>query len=277
MPIHPSIAHYLIERRDNYLLDQEDILNTIMVDPAAMLDFLRFMKLDSSEEINLVNIRNSVFRLNPEDLVDLFDNSSIEKTNRQNSINEKFLSALWHHSITTALLAKSLNYRKRTRTSSKLPHLDLYIAGLLHNIGWLIINHLFPDELNTMLVKAEIQDEWDENLEVNCLGMDHTETGALFLEHSSLPPDYCQVVRDHHNPGFSGKLGYYSALIEISAAICPYQVPMEKSLEMVSPYFPNQLVNEEPSRAVLEMKHRYSQHLTQAKTIADKMLTRYFY
>ena len=74
-----------------------------------------------------------------------------------------------------------------------------YLSGLLHNIGKLVIAHVFPAEF-TQLSQLLDQDEAQVLLaERELLGWDHAAIGAFFLETHLIPLEVIAAVRYHHD------------------------------------------------------------------------------
>lgn len=75
-----------------------------------------------------------------------------------------------------------------------------YIAGLLQNVGKVVIAKSFPDEF------AQITENVYENEaqvlahERALLGWDHAEIGAYYLENHKIPAEIVEAVRYHHDP-----------------------------------------------------------------------------
>ena len=104
----------------------------------------------------------------------------------------------WRHSATVGLLAQRFWHRLDARNN--IPADDLYVGGLLHDIGLLLLDQFFHDHFAEVAEVHELSGEplWrDEEL---VLGMDHGEVGALLLGRWALPRSIVQSVAGHHHP-----------------------------------------------------------------------------
>ena len=91
---------------------------------------------------------------------------------------------------------------------------QVYLAGLLHNLGYLLLGHLFQPEffLLNKLVAAnpnvsvrEIEKQMLAQGQVReSVSSGHAETGAWLLQHWNLPPELVLVCKEHHNELYLG-------------------------------------------------------------------------
>jgi HD-like signal output (HDOD) protein len=97
------------------------------------------------------------------------------------------LTAYWVLALGTAELASAL---ARASTKDQAPAADTaYLAGLLHNLGELLLAHLWPQEMNEALRRQSQQPAVGlEAHERALLGTDHWAAGAFLARHWELPP-----------------------------------------------------------------------------------------
>ncbi len=100
---------------------------------------------------------------------------------------------LWHHSFSTAIAARIVA-QKLTGLNKE----DAYLAGLLHDIGKLILLKTAPN-VYTNLVDIVSRDKVgflsEERKE---LGFDHADLGAALLSKWDIPKNIVTAVSDHH-------------------------------------------------------------------------------
>ncbi len=88
-------------------------------------------------------------------------------------------------------LAQSLNIQAPEHT---------FTAGLLHDIGKVVLGSFVEVDAETILQLAIEEQVSFEEAEQRILGIDHAELGAILLESWNLPPSVVDVVRWHHEP-----------------------------------------------------------------------------
>jgi HD-like signal output (HDOD) protein/signal transduction histidine kinase len=101
------------------------------------------------------------------------------------------LPAFWHHSLLTAVLARSLAQVSGTADPS-----EAYLTGLLHDIGILLLLNGFPEQYRKILQEKGNADL--ESQERANLGITHSEAAALLIRCWHLQPEIAEAVSCHH-------------------------------------------------------------------------------
>lgn len=116
----------------------------------------------------------------------------------------------WRHSLAVAVFSQSLG------RIMKFDHelLDqIYLAGLMHDIGVMVFAFIIPDEYRLFLKQVFEKYEPLEVQEYNRFGIDHAELGACFIQKwwKLDEKNCCDPIRKHHLPlteaGNMGKSG----------------------------------------------------------------------
>jgi len=105
------------------------------------------------------------------------------------------MNSFWRHSIACGLVSKKLAEYKGEPNSEKY-----FIAGLLHDIGRLVMCMNLPNRNWEILVRSNFTNEALHLTEAQELGFDHAQLGGALLRHWNLPEVYQEVVEYHHNP-----------------------------------------------------------------------------
>ena len=100
------------------------------------------------------------------------------------------------HSLQVAEAANFLT--ERNPEGSPFLSSEAYIAGLLHDVGKLILREYFPDDFKRVSAYRTIVSCGDTEAERQTLGVDHGEIGALLLEFWNLDENLVEAVRWHH-------------------------------------------------------------------------------
>lgn len=141
----------------------------------------------------------------------------------------------WHHSLYCALLARALAAHSRKANAE-----TLFTAGLLHDIGHLIMLNRIPQEelaAIMMTVQGEASKELND-AERELLGFDHTEVGAHLARQWHLPELIVECIAYHHVPAQAKEHKSAVAHIHIANAIAslPYSdIPTAEDLQRIDP------------------------------------------
>ncbi|MGD9948546.1 MAG: HDOD domain-containing protein [Desulfobulbus sp.] len=105
------------------------------------------------------------------------------------------IDRFWHHSYTNALLARNI--------AQAIDYPDLseaYLAGLLHDIGKLVLWMAFPGSYAPLLLKGvRCHDARLAFLEEEKLHVNHCQAGAWLCEEWHLPTLIADAIRYHHH------------------------------------------------------------------------------
>lgn len=107
------------------------------------------------------------------------------------------LEGFWSHSLACATAARLMgNPQYLVRAFSG----ELHLAGLLHDIGKVVLALQMPDDFRAALALAHERGWplWQAEQEV--LGFDHAELGARLLETWKVAPSTLAAIAHHHRP-----------------------------------------------------------------------------
>jgi len=114
------------------------------------------------------------------------------------------LQYYWNSSLMTAQMAKRC--ASLIKTENEINANQLYLYGLLHNLGVLVLVDRFPQLMTEIFIVAKKHAE--RRLiytEQAMLDMDHHQAGAWLAHKWQLPSEVISVIRHHHYPDFRGE------------------------------------------------------------------------
>src|SRR3569623_1140400 len=120
----------------------------------------------------------------------------------------------WRHSVCCGLAARNLAAQRGERLEDRF-----FVAGLLHDIGSLLIYRKVPELAREALLRCQHNDIPLYRAEQDVLGFDHAAVGAEILRKWKLPEQLQEVVECHHMPGHAGRFPRDTALVHIADVV----------------------------------------------------------
>jgi putative nucleotidyltransferase with HDIG domain len=121
----------------------------------------------------------------------------------------------WRHSLGCAMVCR--------RFSEKLTAVDgekAYMAGLLHDLGFMVNCMAFSKEFAATMEHACREEIPLHEAELATMGFSHCETGQALAEKWKLSDDIVEVIGNHHAVEQSQKAQPLVALVHLSDLLC---------------------------------------------------------
>ncbi|MEO0576527.1 MAG: HDOD domain-containing protein [Pseudomonadota bacterium] len=177
------------------------------------------------------------------------------------------MTSFWKHSLTTAILARNI------MRSLKLRADGVFSAGLLHDMGLLVLFHVQTAQMRDVLQQALEQDE-DRviDMEREMFGFDHTVVGKTIADDWQLPGAIGATIRYHHAPEDADSHCEVVASVALANAIESADQPdddHEGSVAIATPFRESiqRIINIEP------IADREAQMLRSAQSEAEELQT----
>ncbi len=121
-------------------------------------------------------------------------------------IDQINVPSFWRHSVFAALVARGL-----AGVVGVLHPERLFITGLLHDIGRLVMCLEAPEVVKAVMARRDVGADPNQ-VERELLGFDHAELGAALAESWRFPAVMVDAIAHHHRPALASK-GYLEACI----------------------------------------------------------------
>jgi putative nucleotidyltransferase with HDIG domain len=93
-----------------------------------------------------------------------------------------------------------------------------FTAGLLHDIGRLVLVSCFPNQYSVTIAYREEHDCYLLEAERKVLGVDHVDAGMALAEHWNFSDTMRLAIGGHHDPEAPGA-GFLASIIHVADAI----------------------------------------------------------
>jgi HD-like signal output (HDOD) protein len=125
------------------------------------------------------------------------------------------MNRYWRASLYNAVVARNM---ARCCEIDELEIEELFISGLLLNVGKLPLYYSEPDLLLLVEERASVSGLPDYQIERELLGFDHAEVGALLAKSWNFSAQLNRLISGHHAV-FSSDISKQEAIISLSAQL----------------------------------------------------------
>jgi HD-like signal output (HDOD) protein len=194
LPAFPAVAMKLQQALHDRNTRVADLEKMIIGDQALASQILRVANSSFYKGLQRINtIQKAIIRLGVRKVAMLamaVSQRSLYLT--RSPLLSYYTEKLWQHAFASALSSQWLANHSGCKQQAD----DAFMAGLLHNIGQLVILRVI-DELSAN--KQMTSSQMPENLVKELLDSNmHNAQGYVLMKRWNLPDEYCIVARDHH-------------------------------------------------------------------------------
>jgi putative nucleotidyltransferase with HDIG domain len=195
LPTLPLIALEVNRLLLNYEAPMEPLVALLQKDPALIMRILRLVnssfygfksKIQSlNHAVTLLGyntVRNAVVA------VSVIDTLALKQKLKGFDINE-----FWSHSVRVGVLSRFLAVKTRLG-----PAEDAFTAGLLHDIGKVVLANFCPEHLAAILETAQIEKLSFHAAEQRLDSWPHHQIGAFLAQRWMLPEALAKPIQRHH-------------------------------------------------------------------------------
>jgi HD-like signal output (HDOD) protein len=195
LPHFPETIMHLITLTEDPRATITQIAGRIATDPTLTADLLKLV--NSAHYVlpsRVNNILQAVKIVGMKGLRNLLYSYSAQKI-----LGEKYaeMRMLWEQSYRVAFYSFQLARSFRPRADILD---DVYVAGILHDLGQIIVTYLHPDVMEQMERFCNEKDIPTRILERFSFGLNHADVGALIAMKWNFPDQLVQGIKYHHDP-----------------------------------------------------------------------------
>lgn len=196
LPSLPRIFSLLIDLMSDEKSSADDFARVIMKDPSLAARLLRVVNsayYGFRGEIDTIS--QAVVIVGTNDLYALCLGTSVLSAFKSIPIDWVDLPAYWQHSIACGIIAREIGIACELANKERL-----FVGGLLHDIGRLLIYQHLAEQAKSALAHAEENTLLLSESETQILGFNHAGFGGMLIKRWRLPLELDLMIRHHHQP-----------------------------------------------------------------------------
>jgi HD-like signal output (HDOD) protein len=197
-----------------------DVAKVVSADPAVATNMLRIVNsayYGLQVRVSSVSLAISVMGFNMTKKVALKAAVFSSFGKRRDKIQHFDPAAFWKHAVFAGIAARSLAVASSVFKDMHAE--DAYMAGLLHDIGKIILMEKAAPRYLAMLRKTVQTSRTEAEVELEDFGFSHADVGSVLAIKWSLPEDLAIAIRYHHSPAKDPFHRSLSSLIHLADSL----------------------------------------------------------
>ncbi|MBM7063333.1 HDOD domain-containing protein [Pseudomonas sp. UL073] len=220
IPPLPETAQRIIKLRVDPNATVDDITGVVETDPALAAQVVSWAASPYYAAPGKIrSVEDAIVRVLGFDLViNLALGLALGKTLSLPKDQPQQTTPYWHQAIYTAAVIEGLT---RAMPRAVRPEAGLtYLAGLLHNFGYLVLAHVFPPHFSLICRHLEANPHLSHGyIEQHLLGISREQIGAWLMRHWDMPEELSTALRFQHDPDYRGANAAYPNLVSLAVRL----------------------------------------------------------
>jgi HD-like signal output (HDOD) protein len=212
IPTLPLIVSRVMEITANPDSSSQELINLLSTDPALTVKILKIANSAFySMSGRVATLQQATMTIGYKEVRNIVLSSAVFNNFAKLKKVQGFDAHLfWRHSFVTGLASQML------AQGLKIPAGELFVAGLIHDIGKLVMAMALPAEFTN--ISKMTGNVGMENLlaEKHVLGLTHEGVGARLLKRWAFPPHLVAVAGCHHHPSAAGANSIYPLIVHLA-------------------------------------------------------------
>lgn len=193
LPSLPAVVAELLATMDQDDIDTHALAAKITLDQALTAKTLRLANSSFyGMPAKVTSIQQAVSVLGFHAIRTLVTACSVTESFKPAPGNQFDFPAFWRHSIASAVCARVLAPHVRVNPDTA------FTAGLLHDLGTLVLATRFPDDYRRVHAWRRQHDCGAAPAQMAVFGIDHASVGSALARHWKFPAPIQAAVADHH-------------------------------------------------------------------------------
>lgn len=195
LPTIPAAAAKAVQLLNESEVDLDQVADVLLADQVITARVIRIINSPLYKLLDQVDsVKKALVYLGPQKIFEIILTSCFLELTDNKCQDGMRLQSCWEHSFGVALVARSL-----AEQNGSVPPEMAYVAGILHDIGEVILSQQRKEDFQQVLKLAHERELDLYQAEMEYFGASHSEVGALLAEHWRFPAPLVDVIQHHHN------------------------------------------------------------------------------
>jgi putative nucleotidyltransferase with HDIG domain len=214
MPTLSPLTHKIVQVANDRRSSAQDLTDVIQLDPVLTA---KVIKMVNSAYFGLPqkvkSLKQTIVMLGINTVKNVALSSSFANNVRIKEKTKLSGDDFWQHSLGVATASKLI--AKELGIDAKFLE-EYFIAGLIHDIGKVLINNFFSDEMNQILEISSQKQISITDVERQVLKLTHEEIGIAIGKKWNFEGALLFAVGKHHNPAVTGSSAIFSMIVSLA-------------------------------------------------------------
>lgn len=230
----PDIYLRLKAVLDNPDSSTVDMVAVIRQDPGMTARLLRMVNsafFGQASKIDTVD--RAVNLLGTQQIHDLLLSTTVTEVFGQVSNEVMSMEKYWYASVRCGVTSRLIAYGCNILDSERL-----FVAGLLHDIGHLIMYSALADDMISIMQEAESKGAALASIERDKLGFDYTDVGEEIMRSWNFPDSLIEITSCHLEPNKADLFQLETAIVNIARHLEPVMAEsqtLEQAMKKIHP------------------------------------------
>ncbi|MFZ6722775.1 HDOD domain-containing protein [Undibacterium sp. Ji49W] len=213
LPTLPAIVMELLNSMDNDELDMHELAQKVSLDIALTAKTLRYANSAYySTMIKVTTVQQAISLLGLSTVKQIVMTAALSGCFPENNCRGFSHKEFWRHSNAVAIVAKILARRLNFNTDVA------FTAGLLHDIGALVLATSYTEAYEAVLAHRQEHPETQYETEKSLIDIDHAAIGEALAIQWNFSEMMIKAISGHHQPEKPG-LGFLATIIHVADGI----------------------------------------------------------
>ena len=215
LPAFPAAHAEILKLARNVETTSDEMAEKIQLDPSLLATVFKLVNstyYGFQEKVDSLNL--AVTLLGLREIANLVMSAQVFKILGTYEGGGLDLQEFWKHSVGTAFIVRTLARKYKIDAGVA------FLAGMLHDLGKVVLDRCFSDYYRPVLKKARVEGTPLANVEQDVLGLNHADVGGQLAMEWKFGDHLLDCIRHHHSPSKAQCDKRLVCLVHLADVIC---------------------------------------------------------